>query len=49
MTLKAVARVLADVVRLEKGHTEGFELSVTEHLVELIVINEEQLDQKQFQ
>jgi hypothetical protein len=35
-------RIVADVVRLEKGHTEGFEPSVTEHFVKLIVISEEQ-------
>ena len=29
-------RVVADVVRLEKGHTEGLEHSVTERLVELM-------------
>jgi hypothetical protein len=30
-------RVVADVVRLDKGHTEGLELKVTEELVRLIV------------
>lgn len=30
-------RVVADVVRLEKGHTEGLEPSITEELVKLIV------------
>jgi hypothetical protein len=30
-------RVIADVVRLDKGHTEGLEPKVTEALVELIV------------
>lgn len=31
------SRVVADVVRLEKGHTEGLEPKVTEELVKLIV------------
>jgi hypothetical protein len=30
-------RVVADVVRLEKGHTEGLEPKVTEALVKLMV------------
>jgi hypothetical protein len=30
-------RVIADVVRLGKGHTEGLEPKVTEALVQLIV------------
>jgi hypothetical protein len=30
-------RVIADVVRLDKGHTEGLEPHVTEALVKLIV------------
>jgi hypothetical protein len=30
-------RVVADVVRLDKGHTEGLEPNVTEALVKLIV------------
>lgn len=30
-------RVLADVIRLEKGHTEGLEPNVTEHIVRLMV------------
>ena len=30
-------RVIADVVRLDKGHTEGLEPHITEKLVELIV------------
>jgi hypothetical protein len=30
-------RVVADVVRLEKGHTEGLEPNVTEALVKLMV------------
>ena len=30
-------RVVADVVRLDKGHTEGLEPAVTEELVKLIV------------
>jgi hypothetical protein len=30
-------RVIADVVRLDKGHTEGLEPNITEKLVELIV------------
>jgi hypothetical protein len=30
-------RVIADVVRLDKGHTEGLEPNVTEELVKLIV------------
>jgi hypothetical protein len=30
-------RVIADVVRLEKGHTEGLEPIVTEALVKLMV------------
>ena len=33
----AGGRVVADVVRLEKGHTEGLEPQVTEELVKLIV------------
>jgi hypothetical protein len=30
-------RVVADVVRLQKGHTEGLEPAVTEELVKMIV------------
>ena len=30
-------RVIADVVRLDKGHTEGLEPRITERLVELMV------------
>jgi hypothetical protein len=30
-------RVVADVVRIDKGHTEGLEPAVTEALVELMV------------
>lgn len=30
-------RVIADVVRLDKGHTEGLEPKVTEQLVQLLV------------
>lgn len=30
-------RVVADVVRLDKGHTEGLEPNVTEELVQLMV------------
>jgi hypothetical protein len=30
-------RVLADVIRREKGHTEGLEPNVTEHIVRLMV------------
>jgi len=30
-------RVVADVVRLEKGHTEGLEPNVTEELVKLML------------
>jgi hypothetical protein len=30
-------RVIADVVRLDKGHTEGLEPKVTEELIKLIV------------
>ena len=30
-------RVVADVVRLDKGHTEGLEPHVTEELVKLLV------------
>jgi hypothetical protein len=30
-------RVVADVVRLEKGHTEGLEPAVTEELVKLML------------
>jgi hypothetical protein len=30
-------RVIADVVRLDKGHTEGLEPRITEELVRLIV------------
>ena len=30
-------RVIADVVRLDKGHTEGLEPNVTEELIKLIV------------
>lgn len=30
-------RVIADVVRLEKGHTEGLEPNITEQLVEMVV------------
>jgi len=30
-------RVIADVVRLDKGHTEGLEPNITEELVKLIV------------
>jgi len=30
-------RVVADVVRLDKGHTEGLEPNITEELVKLIV------------
>jgi hypothetical protein len=30
-------RVVADVVRLEKGHTEGLEPNVTEALVKLMI------------
>jgi len=30
-------RVIADVVRLDKGHTEGIEPRVTEKLIELVV------------
>ncbi|HBX35859.1 MAG TPA: hypothetical protein DEG76_00505, partial [Pseudohongiella sp.] len=30
-------RVVADVVRLDKGHTEGLEPNVTERIVELMV------------
>ena len=30
-------RIVADVVRLEKGHTEGLEPNVTEHLVKLML------------
>jgi len=33
----AGGRVVADVVRLEKGHTEGLEPKVTEELVKLMV------------
>ncbi|MCB1644758.1 MAG: hypothetical protein KDI36_04860 [Pseudomonadales bacterium] len=33
----ADGRVVADVVRLDKGHTEGLEPRVTEHLVQLMV------------
>jgi hypothetical protein len=29
--------VVADVVRLDKGHTEGLEPNITEELVKLIV------------
>jgi hypothetical protein len=30
-------RVIADVVRIDKGHTEGYEPKITEELVKLIV------------
>jgi hypothetical protein len=30
-------RVIADVVRLDKGHTEGLEPNVTEELIKLVV------------
>jgi len=30
-------RVIADVVRLDKGHTEGLEPRVTEELIKLMV------------
>ena len=30
-------KVIADVVRLDKGHTEGLEPKVTEELIKLIV------------
>jgi hypothetical protein len=30
-------RVVADVVRLDKGHTEGLEPKITEELVKMIV------------
>jgi hypothetical protein len=30
-------RVVADVVRLDKGHTEGLEPKITEELVKLLV------------
>ncbi len=30
-------RVIADVVRLDKGHTEGLEPKVTEALIELML------------
>ena len=33
----AAWRVVADVVRLGKGHTEGLEPQITERLVQLIV------------
>jgi hypothetical protein len=33
----ADGRVVADVVRFEKGHTEGLEPNVTEALVKLMV------------
>ena len=42
-------RIVADVVRLEKGHTEGLEPSVTEHLVKLIVSAKGSKIQKQLQ
>jgi hypothetical protein len=30
-------RVIADVVRLDKGHTEGFEPKITEEIIKLLV------------
>jgi hypothetical protein len=42
-------RIVADVVRLEKGHTEGLEPSVLEHLVKLIVGVKGSKIQKQLQ
>jgi hypothetical protein len=32
-----MGRVVAEVVRMDKGHTEGLEPKVTEELVKLIV------------
>jgi hypothetical protein len=31
------ARVIADVVRLDKGHTEGYEPKITEELIKMVV------------
>lgn len=41
--------IAADVVRLEKGHTEGLDPSVTEHFVKLIVSAKGSKLQKQLQ
>lgn len=42
-------RIVADVVRLENGHTEGLEPTVTEHFVNLIVPAKGSKTQKQLQ